>query len=110
MFEIKKLSSSKVFKTVVIATGYENPLSDLSCVSSKLQDLHCAQQEEVLFDLLCTNGDEWNRFVAILYDGENLLRSTFHVVSESEIEAEVLQSQKTFFSAHPELLANSVLF
>jgi hypothetical protein len=110
MFEIKRLDFSKVFKTVVIATGYENPLSNLSDISIKLQSLSCNQQEEVLFDLLCTNGNEWNRFVAIQYDGKNLLRSTFHVVSEDEIEAEVLQSQKVFFKTHPELLASSVLF
>jgi len=110
MFEIKKLNMSKGFKTVVIATGYENPLSSLSDISIRLQDLSCTQQEEVLFDLLCTNGNEWNRFVAIQYDGKNLLRSTFHVVSESEIEAEVLQSQRVYFKSHPELLTNSVNF
>ncbi len=110
MFEIKRLDTSRGSKTVVIATSYENPLSNLSDIAKKLRSLHCTRREEVLFDLLCTNGNEWNRFALIQYDGQSFLRSTFHIVSESEVEADILKSQSTFFRSHPELIESSVLY
>ncbi|WP_428996315.1 type II toxin-antitoxin system RnlB family antitoxin [Pseudomonas aeruginosa] len=51
--------------TVVTATSYENPLSRLSIIASEMRNTSHSSKEIVLFDLLCSNGEEWNRFVSI---------------------------------------------
>ncbi|WP_124325943.1 type II toxin-antitoxin system RnlB family antitoxin [Pseudomonas chlororaphis] len=109
MFEIKRSDTSNGLKTVVIATSYENPLSSLSAIAKQMLSEHHTHTEEVIFDLLCANGDEWNRFAAIEYNGHSFVRSTFHILPPSSIDSKLIESQSHYFASHPEFLENSVL-
>lgn len=95
--------------TVVTATSYENPMSSLSVIASEMRNTYHASNEIVLFDLLCSNGEEWNRFACMQYNGAEFERSTFNIVSKCDIPADVIETQCRFFETHPEYLLDSVL-
>ncbi|MFK5664353.1 type II toxin-antitoxin system RnlB family antitoxin [Pseudomonas shirazica] len=95
--------------TVVTATSYENPLSRLSIIASEMRNTSHSSKEIVLFDLLCSNGEEWNRFVSINYNGTDFEKSTCSIVSKSDIPTDLLETQTRFFQIHPEYLLDSVL-
>lgn len=95
--------------TVVTATSYENPLSSLSIIASEMRNTYHASKEIVLFDLLCSNGKEWNRFASINYNGTDFEKNTFNIVSVCDIPADLIETQTRFFEVHPEYLLDSVL-
>jgi hypothetical protein len=95
--------------TVVTATSYESPLSSLSIIASEMRNTYHASKEIVLFDLLCSNGKEWNRFASMNYNGTNFEKNTFNIVSVCDIPADLIETQTRFFEVHPEYLLDSVL-
>lgn len=109
MFEVRRLNTMSGFMTVVTATGYENPLSSLSDVASVLRANCDIGNESVLFDLLCSNGEEWNRFVVVDYNGSSFLRDSVSVVQKCDVSCDLLESQARFFEDHPEYIQDSVL-
>lgn len=109
MFEIRRLATKVGDMTVVTATSYENPLSSLSAIASMMRNTSHAGKEVVLFDLLCSNGEEWNRFAFINYNGTDFEKSTFNIVSKFDIPSDLIETQTRFFEVHPEYLRDSVL-
>ncbi|WP_062382948.1 type II toxin-antitoxin system RnlB family antitoxin [Pseudomonas abietaniphila] len=109
MFDVRKLETREGFITVVTATSYENPLSRLSAIASVMRETSHSSNEAVLFDLLCTNGEEWNRFAFMQYNGQEFERTSFNIVSRDDISRDLLESQSNFFERHPEFIADSVL-
>lgn len=91
------------------ATSYENPLSSLSAIANTMRETSHTRKETVLFDFLCSNGEEWNRFAFINYNGTDFERSTFSIVSKCEIPPDLIEKQTHFFEVHPEYLRDSVL-
>ena len=69
-YEIKQIKST-FFSTVVYAISFENPLQELSSISRELTSI-IHKPCNVLFDLLLSNGDEFNRFVLGKFDGTNI--------------------------------------
>jgi hypothetical protein len=109
MFDIKRSDTATGLKTIVIATSYENPLSSLTDIARQMLSERHTHAEEVIFDLLCSNGDEWNRFAAIEYNGRSFVKSTFHILPPSAVDSKLIESQSRYFASHPEFLENSVL-
>ncbi|RYM59473.1 hypothetical protein BSQ98_21155 [Serratia liquefaciens] len=106
MFEIRRFYDKK-YQMIVVATGYSNPLSCLSAVAKRLESE--AFKGDVLFDLLCSNGFESNRFASISFDGKSFARNTFSVIDEHNLPNELVKKQNTFLSEHSDFLSNSVL-
>ncbi|WP_447079541.1 type II toxin-antitoxin system RnlB family antitoxin [Vibrio alginolyticus] len=109
MFNTRKLRYHKETIAVVTATSYESPMSRLSEVSNSLRRELGKQPSLVIFDLLCSNGDEWNRFASMLFDGTKLIRNSFKVIEPDLIDSELLASQSSYFHSHPQFLTASVL-
>lgn len=57
-----------------------------------------SSKEIVLFDLLCSNGEEWNRFVSINYNGTDF-ESTCSIVSKSDIPTDLLKHKLASFKS-----------
>lgn len=94
-----------------MATGYENPLTSIHEIEMRLSDLLGNQEStgEVLFDLLCSNGPEWNRFVSLEIRCGRLLLDTAKIIDEQKIPKQILRSQSDVLRNHPEYVEESVL-
>lgn len=110
MFEITGVNVSESLKAVVMATGYENPLSSVNEIETKLTDL-LGQNEngEILFDLLCANGPEWNRFVTLEMKYGRIMLDSAKIIDEQEIPTQILSKLIFTLRNHPEYLEASVL-
>ena len=77
-YEIKQIKST-FFSTVVYAISFENPLQELSSISRELTSI-IHKPCNVLFDLLLSNGDEFNRFVLGKFDGTNIDYDSLRII------------------------------
>ncbi len=110
MFEITGVNVSGSLKAVVMATGYENPLSSVNEIETKLADLLGKNENgQILFDLLCANGPEWNRFVTLEMKYGRIMLNSAKIIDEQEIPALVLNKLTYTLRNHPEYLEASVL-
>lgn len=110
MFEITGVNVSGSFKAVVMATGYENPLSSVNEIETKLTEL-LGQNEngKILFDLLCANGLEWNRFVTLEMKYGRIMLDSAKIIDVQEIPVQILSKLTFTLLNHPEYLEASVL-
>ncbi|WP_354691790.1 type II toxin-antitoxin system RnlB family antitoxin [Phytobacter sp. RSE-02] len=92
---------------IVVATSYNNPLS---CLNSIAKSLHAKKfKGKVIFDLLCSNGLESNRFMSVFFDGSNFNHTSFKVEFEGSFPSEIVEIQNIYFANHRWILDNSVL-
>lgn len=109
MFSVRNLQRDK-YLAVVTATSYENPLSVISEVTECLiEKVGAKNKGEIFFDLLCSNGMEWNRFLSMSFDGKSLLVDTARVVSSADVEQHIKDGQTAFFKHSRHILYNSIL-
>jgi len=106
MFEIKRVMNRQ-YPVLVVANSYVSPLSCLNLIALSLKDN--AFRGKILFDLLCSNGLEDNRFISIDFDGNQFIRNTFHVLDVEELPQIIVKSQNDFFTQNPHVLLGSVL-
>lgn len=93
-----------------MATSYESPLSSIHEIELKLcQLLGSNETGEVLFDLLCSNGPEWNRFVSLEIRCGRIMLDTAKIIDEHELPKQLLRSQSYVLRNHPEYVEESVL-
>ncbi|HEQ1856698.1 TPA: type II toxin-antitoxin system RnlB family antitoxin [Providencia alcalifaciens] len=110
MFEITKVNVSGSLKAVVMATSYENPLSSVNEIEMKLTDLlgQC-ENGKILFDLLCSNGPEWNRFVTLEIKLGRIMLDSAQIIDQKEVPAQILSKLTFILRNHPEYLEASIL-
>lgn len=108
MSVIKKYKTNDSEKTVVIATSYITPLQHLPKIEKMLQDID-AKSDIIFFDLLCSNGYEWNRFGSMEYDGQKFIRNTFKIIKQHNVDLDLIKEVDCYYSEHPHLIKNSVL-
>lgn len=108
MFNVRALNHGS-FQAVVTAMSYESSLDELDEIEQQLRELlgesRCTC---VLWDLLCPNGLEWNRFLSAQFDGCHFDMSSFKVLPISEIDKTIIQEQKIFFQEN-KVLEKSIL-
>jgi len=90
---------------VISSTCYLSPLQELLELSGVLKEKQYFG--EVLFDLLCVNGNTQNRFISMFFNGENFdYKSTKLPVNLSK---SIMSSQDAFYQKHSTFIINSVL-
>jgi len=90
---------------VISSTCYLSPLQELLELADDLKEKHYFG--EVLFDLLCVNGNNRNRFISMFFNGEDFdYKSTR--LSEN-ISKSIINSQDIFYQNHSSFISNSVL-
>lgn len=110
MFEITGINVSGALKAVVMATGFENPLSSVNEIETKLSALLGSETTgEILFDLLCANGPEWNRFVTLEMKYGRIMLETAKIIDEQDVPTHILSKLTFTLRNHPEYLEASVL-
>ena len=95
MFEIRQESVGP-YNAVVTATNYENPFEDLAEVAAELRAKMGNGHMLVLFDLLCSNGDERNRFYKGTYENGKFDLQSFGMLSSRELDRNFLIDQIKF--------------
>jgi len=92
-------------KAVVSSTCYVSPLQELLDLSQKLRFENYFG--EVIFDLLCVNGNNPNRFISIFFNGKDFDKSTVKLIERPE--KIIIEMQTKFYKEHPQYISNSVL-
>lgn len=104
-YEIKKIKTD-LSPVVVYAISFENPLHDLVDISKELS-LIVHSPCDILFDLLLSNGDEFNRFFLGKFDGEKI---DFDSLEIYEMKNETLLKKiNGFYCGKYNYLRNSIL-
>lgn len=76
-YDIKFNINSK-YPVVIYSISYENPIQDMFEISEKLCEIW-HNSCDVLFDLLLSNGDEFNRFAIAHFNGKVIEYDTIRV-------------------------------
>lgn len=110
MYNIRKLNLKNNAQAIVTAISYESPLSLISEIEQELSTLLGSDFfGEVIFDLLCSNGFEWNRFMSMEFEGSALKRSSARIMDESELSPFLIDLQSQLFASKPEYLVDTIL-
>ncbi len=92
-------------KLIVSSTSYINPLESLHNIA---KDIMKAQYSgEVVFDLLCANGESSNRFISIIFNGESFEYNTVKQIDNPC--ASLVLEQNKFYRLNKEFIKCSVL-
>lgn len=74
-----KVNTNKKYPIIIYSVSYINPISELDNISKDLRNrIH--KECDVLFDLLLTNGEEFNRFAIGHFDGYNINFASINTV------------------------------
>ena len=87
---------------VITATAAFQPLNNLPKLEVELRDK--GFKGTVVLDLLYFNGLSDNRFIEIMFDGNEFNRASYKV--NSKIDSQIQAYQDLFFSSRPALLAS----
>lgn len=100
-----KLKTDK-YRAVVYALSYNNPLHDISSISTTLREM-IASPGYVLFDLLLSNGANFNRFVEGFFNGKTVVFDSLNVVELRDFHQ--IECINSYYRNNPTILNNSVL-
>jgi hypothetical protein len=104
IYDISFKQSGK-YSAVIYPVSYENPVVEIVSISKDLRD-RIPKDTYVLFDLLLSNGDSFNRFVEAFFDGEYVDSSSFSI---TQISQEQVKSLNKYYCGKTEQLNRSVL-
>lgn len=91
---------------IVYPTTYINPLAKLNLLNEQLRTV-VGRPCELLFDLLLCNGDNFNRFAKVAFDGEKIERASMEVVED--LSTEVVSMIELYYKEDVTSLKKGVL-
>lgn len=110
MLNIRRLSLDLNSIAIVTAIGYENPLSSLSEIEHELTCLLGQELNgEVIFDLVCSNGLEWNRFLSLQVKNGSFDYNSVSILDKTDFISQLFDEQAYFLSNNLHYLQDSVL-
>ena len=93
------------YSAVVCAVSYINPIEDIQSISKELRE-HLSSNSYILFDLLLSNGDSFNRFAEAFFDGNNITTDSIHIV---KVPSDELQRINHYYRGKVKELSKGVL-
>jgi len=93
------------YSAIVYPVSYVNPFDDIQLISVELRE-HLSAGCYILFDLLLSNGDNFNRFAEVFFDGGDISMGS---VSITEVPTEELQRLNHYYRGKTRELSKSVL-
>jgi hypothetical protein len=93
------------YSAIVYPVSYLNPIDDFQLISVELRK-HLPAGCYVLFDLLLSNGDNFNRFAELYYNGEEL---SPRLISITEVNSNDLKRLNLYYRGKTKELSKSVL-
>lgn len=94
------------YKAVIYSNSYLNPIQDIKKISL---DLCCHINTEgiLLFDLLLSNGENFNRFAEAYFNGKEIIVDTIRTIEM--YDNKFLDEINSFYKGNYKLLNESVL-
>lgn len=93
------------YSAIVYAVSYVNPIDDIQLISNELKE-HLPDGGYILFDLLLSNGDNFNRFAEVFFDGNNISGKSISII---ELPSEVIAQLNMYYNGKIKELSQSVL-
>lgn len=93
------------YSAIVYPVSYLNPIDEIQHISMDLRK-HFPAGCYVLFDLLLSNGDNFNRFAEVFFDGKIIKRGA---VCITEVSPEELMQLNRYYRGKTKELSESVL-
>lgn len=90
---------------IISSISFESPLQELAEIAMKLQENH--YEGKVIFDLLCSNGNESNRFIFIKFNGSRFDHASFQTIERPDVS--LVKVQNKFYKENHKYIASSVL-
>ncbi|MGI2128799.1 type II toxin-antitoxin system RnlB family antitoxin [Shewanella oncorhynchi] len=110
MFNIRPLDLGSSSIAIVTAIGYESPLSSLFDIEHELTCLLGKELNgEVIFDLVCSNGLEWNRFMSLQVKNGSFDYNSISILDKTDLLPQLIDEQAFFLSNNLHYLQDSVL-
>ena len=91
---------------LIFSKSYINPISQIDEISNKVRLISC-RNCKVLFDLLQTNGDSFNRFVSGEFKNGEIDYFTLHV--DQDINKEVIDKCNLYYFSNRKKMNNGIL-
>ena len=98
--------NDEVFKVVVYSNSYINPIQDIKKISLEIQK-HISKKTIVLFDMLLSNGENFNRFATAIFDGKEIQFKTIEIINITD--ESLLKKINIFYKTNLKALNNSIL-
>lgn len=93
------------YSAIVYPVSYVNPIDDIRFISVELRE-HLSASCYILFDLLLSNGDNFNRFAEAFFDGEDISVGSVRLI---EVSSEELNHFNHYYRGKTKELSKSVL-
>lgn len=93
------------YNYVIYPETYINPISRISKLNEDLKQI-IGKPCKILFDLLLCNGDNFNRFVDVFFDGEKVDRNSINIV---ELDESLVDKVEEYYSEDYKRLTSGVL-
>ncbi len=103
-FEIGSLDKRKK-QAIIYSTNYLRLEEYVNEVAFLLKEK--SFKGKVIFDLLLSNGNSFNRYIEMLFDGDNFEIKTTRIIND--IDDNIINNSLDFYSSHESYLDNSVL-
>lgn len=97
---------SQKYSAFIYSTSYVNPIHYIEEISTDLKT-NKSDVGYVLFDLILSNGNGFNRFAEAFFDGNYIIKDTVNVVELSD--PEIIEKADAHYKGRTEELENSVL-
>lgn len=68
------------YSAIIYSTSFYNPLENVNDISKDLSH-NLFNSCFILFDLLLSNGNSFNRFVEVYFNGKEIEKSSIHIVT-----------------------------
>lgn len=93
------------YSAIVYPISYQNPIEDIQLISRELME-HLPAGSYVLFDLLLSNGDNFNRFAEVIFNGSKINCRDIKVVT---VPVSEIQSLNLYYHGKTKELNKSIL-
>ena len=103
IYEDKKIQN---YDMIAYSTSFVNPLSDIKELSNELHT-EIRKIGYILFDLLLSNGESFNRFVVGYYNGNELERNSLQIIEINDDST--LKDINSFYKENKSYLNKGVL-
>lgn len=104
-YQVIRKKNSK-YEVVIYSISYNNPIHDIQEISEYMRE-HIDVEGYVLFDLLLSNGENFNRFAEGYFDGHEISFASLKVIELTDVKE--IQAINSFYQNNRNLLNNSVL-
>ena len=98
--------NDELYKVIIYSNSYINPIQYWKEISEEIQK-SVNKEVIILFDMLLSNGENFNRFAKAVFDGKEIQFNTIEIINITD--EKLLKKINSFYNKKIRILNNSVL-